>query len=75
VTLLSPAGGADLARRLEARLGYVVTVWTGLDEAGLPTLTEEQLSDVAARIQASPLDHVLVTVEAAGLRVTPFHEA
>jgi uncharacterized BrkB/YihY/UPF0761 family membrane protein len=75
VTFLAPAGGADLARRLEARLGYGVTLWTGLDEVGLPALTEEQLGDAAARIQGSPLDRVLVTVEGAGLRVSPFHEA
>jgi hypothetical protein len=72
VTVLAPAGAAELSNRLESLLGQQVTIWTVVAEQAAPTLSDEQVSEIAERIAAAPVASVLVTVDETGAHVTPY---
>jgi hypothetical protein len=75
VTVLVSTQALPVARRLEAMLGYSVSVWTRADAGDAAIdLTDDQLRAAAAAISATPTGRVLVVVDASGVRVLPYEE-
>ncbi|MDP3062548.1 MAG: hypothetical protein Q8O40_04970, partial [Chloroflexota bacterium] len=75
VTVLVSTQALSVARRLEALLGYPVSVWTRPDgEESALALTDDQLQAAAAAILAATTGQVLVVVDAGGVRVFPYEE-
>lgn len=75
VVTLVPDGAQEVVARMEMRLGYRVDVWRRLEAPeGLPAVTDDDLAAVTARISEATGERVLVTLDAAGLHVTPYEE-
>jgi hypothetical protein len=76
VTVLASEEALPIVRRLEARLGYAVSLRQRQDiGAGIPTLTDEELESVLERIAQATSAKVMLTVDASGVQVIPFDEA
>ena len=73
VTALVAERDMPLVRRLEARLGYGVQVWQRTEAHSLaPALSDEQLAETEQRILDAESSHVLLLVDAEGIRVVPY---
>lgn len=76
VTVLATDEALPIVRRLEARLGYAVSLRQRQDAgAGIPILTDEELESVLERIAQAPSAKVMLTIDASGVQVIPFDEA
>ena len=74
ISLASEAAQPQV-RQLESRLGVSLRRWQRLDsDAGVPSLSEDELSVIEERIAQAPGDRVLLTWEASGIRVVPYQE-
>ena len=70
VTLLTAPGGEDAARRIEAALGYRITVAAWRDsDATAPALDEAQAASIVDRVSAAPGENVILVPELDGLRI------
>ena len=75
VTALATEAAQPLLRRMEAQFGVPVRLWQRLDpDAEVPSLTDEELRATRERIAEAPGDRVLLTIDAAGVRVVPYRE-
>jgi hypothetical protein len=75
VIALASETAEPLVRRLESSLGYPVNLWRLLDSDALPpSLTDEELQDIQQSIARAPSSHVLLTIDASGVRVLPYRE-
>lgn len=76
VTALVGEEGLPLVRRLEARLGYSVQVWQPTGDGGpVPALSDEELTEIGRQVSEADSDHVLLLVDAEGMRVVPYRAA
>jgi len=75
VTVLVATQALPVVPKLEALLGYSVSVWTRAGGGdGEAVATDEQLRAAAAAISAAAAGHVLVIVDAWGAQVLPYEE-
>ena len=75
IIALASEASQPFVQRLEARLGMPVRLWRRLDPVvGVPAVSEEELSLTQGRIAEAPGDHILLTVDASGVRVIPYQE-
>ena len=60
-----------LARAIAERSGAHLTFWVRSDDAGAPTLTDEQVSETAVQVSNVSGDNVLITMDRSGVQVIP----
>jgi hypothetical protein len=73
VVVLASEADSAIVRRLETLLGQPVTLWHRLDQAVAPaSISDEELTVVAERINAVGSDHVLLLVDSNRMLVVPY---
>lgn len=71
ITAVASNAARPIVDRIASQANATVTLWERRDDAAVPTLTEEQASDLATVVSNSPGEHALLVVDGSGVQVIP----
>jgi hypothetical protein len=71
VTAVASTAARSTIDRIASQANATVTLWERRDDAGVPTLTDEQASEYALAVSNATGEHVLIVIDRSGVQVIP----
>lgn len=71
LTAVGTGAARDVAEAIAEQAGAKVTFWARSDDAGVPELNSEQVSEIAQRVSNVRGNNVLITIDRDGVEVIP----
>jgi hypothetical protein len=71
ITAVASNAAGSTVERIASLANATVTLWERRDDAGVPVLTEEEISALATAVSEAPGEHVLLVIAVAAVQVIP----